>query len=327
MISLSTLFRCPALGRPSLAAAALLLGATGCTTLPDTQPFTTATVGLQGAIASSGAAVVAEVKAVPLFAKSPVPAELERAWVTRNEAMTALVAYARSLEDIAAAGRSGEDSARKLVDAAGALAGVVGQKSAAASEAGKLVGDTFMLISGEIARARAAKSLAAALAQLQPVMERLAQLLAADLQSLDGVLRLAAEAAQDGLDQKYDAAIGFRRQLLQTQTGLQNSIQTQLASGTVPSQLKATDELARVVTLLGQGDAAYAEYTRAQAALDARVRAGRQLIAETGPALTAWAATHGNLLVALRTKRPPNVAEVVAATGRIRALAERYRRL
>jgi hypothetical protein len=326
-MSFSAIVRCLALRPSSLVAAALLLGATGCSTLPDTQPFTTATVSLQGAIASSGAAVVAEMKATPLLANGKVLTDLERAWVTRNEAMTALVAYARSLEEIAAAGRAGEDSARKLVDAAGALAGAVGQKSAVASEAGKLVGDTFMLISGEIARARAAKSLEAALAQLQPVMERIAQILAADLQSLDGLLRLAAEAAQGGLDQKYDAAIGFRWQLLKTQTKLQNSIQTQLASGTVPSQLKATDELARVVTLLGQGDAAYAEYTRAQAALDARVRAGRQLIAETGPALTAWAATHGNLLVALRTKRPPNVAEVVAATGRIRALAERYRRL
>jgi hypothetical protein len=326
-MSFPAFFRRLALGRSSAVAAALLLGATGCTTLPDTQPFTTATVSLQGAIASSGAAVMAEVKATSQPEESKAPANLERAWVTRNEAMKALVAYARSLEEITAAGRAGEDSARKLVEAAGALAGVVGQKSAAASEAGKLVGDTFMLISGEIARARAAKSLEAALAQLQPVMERLAQLLAADLQSLDELLRIAAELEKGALVVKYNDAIGFRGQLLRTQTKLQNEIQTQLGKGTPPSQLKEADELARVVAMLGQGDAAYAEYTRAEAALDARLRAGRQLIAETGPALTAWAASHGNLLVALRTKRPPNVAEVLAATGRIRALSERYRRL
>lgn len=326
-MSFPEFFRRLALGRSSAAAAVLLLGATGCTTLPDTQPFTTATVSLQGAIASSGAAVVAEMKATPPLAKSKELDNLESAWVARNEAMTALVAYARSLEEITAAGRAGEDSARKLVEAAGALAGAVGQKSAATSEAGKLVGDTFMLISGEIARARAAKSLEAALAQLQPMMERLAQLLAADLQSLDGLLRTAAGLEKGALVAKYNDAIGFRRQLLATQTELQKSIRNQLADDAPASQLKGSDDLALVVTLLGQGDAAYTEYTRAEAALDARVRAGRQLIAETGPALTAWAATHGNLLVALRTKRPPNVAEVMAATGRIRVLAERYRRL
>src|SRR5215207_2436930 len=94
-----------------LSAAIALLA--GCTTLPDTQPFTDATVGLRRAVAASGSAVVSGLKTAPLPAVSAQGKKLEEAWAVRNKAMSALVAYASSLQAIADAGQEGAESAKR----------------------------------------------------------------------------------------------------------------------------------------------------------------------------------------------------------------------
>ena len=95
----------------------------GCASTPDIGPFTDATVSLRGAVASAGAATVAELGRTDLPNAQVQAQNLAAAWTERDRFFTALVAYANSLQAIVDAGQSGADAAKAVADASGALAG------------------------------------------------------------------------------------------------------------------------------------------------------------------------------------------------------------
>lgn len=308
-----------------LAAAVALLS--GCATLPDTQGFTDATVSLRRAVASSGSAVVSELKTAPLPAVSEQAKKLETAWSTRNKTMSALVDYANSLQAIADAGNKGAESAKKLADAANTLTQSLGAASFGTSAAASLAVDTFSYAYGQIAKARAARSLEASLAEVQPAVERIAALFGADLTASDEIVIVAVRLKRDALATANQSELGYRRQLLATQHELMGAIQSDLAEKKTPSSLTRVEELNRVAQLLTPMESWNSKYESQQAAIAERGRLAHEIIVATQSAFADWATAHARLLVATRTKRLPSVSELMEATARINELVERYRNL
>lgn len=311
-------------GAASLAAALLLAG---CQSLPDTQPFTDATVSLRSAVAAGGTAVVAELKRSPVAGMDTQAEALDRAWQIRTKTMTALVDYAHSLQAIVNAGNKGETSAQKLADAANTLLQTLGPANLAATAGGTLALDTFKFAFGQIARARAAKSLEVALAEMQPAIDRIAELFAADLADLDLLVQVAIDSQRDRLADENQSQIGYRRQILATQKDLQNITAGELAARKAPNQLSKTEDLKRLDELLAAQATWYADYTARQSATAARGRAASEMAGVTRLAFADWAAAHAQLLAAIRARRTLSVAELAEATKRIHALVDRYREL
>jgi hypothetical protein len=304
-----------------------LLLASGCATLPDTKPFAEATVALRGAVQSSGAAVVSELKMTQLPNAAQQAATLESAWTERNRAMSALVEYASSLESITAAGEGGAGAARKVFDAAGELVSALGASSFGAGAGVQLARDTFVFANEQIAKARAAKSLEESLAALQPAIDRVAQLFATDFTALHQLAILALRAERDALQSANEREIAYRNQLLVTRRTLMPSIQTELGEKKSPLALSAAKELEQVDELLAHTETWFNGYKQEEAAIQNRERLTRELIATTRSAFEDWSAVHQRMLTAVRTKRIPDAAEVIVAAGQIKALVERYRSL
>ncbi|MDB6165858.1 MAG: hypothetical protein JWQ83_998, partial [Lacunisphaera sp.] len=248
----------------------------GCQNLPDTQPFTDATVGLRSAVAATGTTVVAELKQTPLPKVAIQADNLEKAWVTRDTAMSALVAYASSLQAIVDSGKKGGESAKKLADAATTLTGSLAAANLLAGAGGTLLVDTFTYAHGQIAKARAAKSLEAALTEIQPAIERLATVLAADLKNSAEIVTLAIHAERDALAEDNQRELGYRKQLTATRGMLMSSVAADLQAGKKPAEISQADDLTRVSDLLAKSDAWNTDYEAKQAVIAARGRAAHE---------------------------------------------------
>lgn len=254
-------------------------------------------------------------------------AGLETGWAARNKAMTALVGYANSLVAITESGERGGESARKLADAAGTLVETLKATNPLAGRAGSLVVDTFEYAYAQIARARAAKSLEEALALLQPAIDRIAILLALDLEGLDELIATAIDSQRDEIDFASRPELNYRKQLISTRRDLMVSAQRELGEGIAPSKLADTSEIERVAELLAQAESWHAAYLESRAKVAARGRLSRELISATKQAVADWSTAHAGLLAAVREKRLPTVTELVQANAHIRGLVDRYREL
>lgn len=303
----------------------------GCRTLPNTQPFLDATGGLRSAVASVGSAVTAELKATPLLSSSG--AEFERAWRVRNNAMGALVSYASSLQAIVDSGKKGEESAQQLTDAVGKLADAAGLAVPGAAEAVGLAADTFKAAYGQIAKARAAKSLERSLAELQPVIELIARKLAADLKAADGMLDGAIEQELTNLAREpgNGSSDDYRRALLTTMGKFEGATRLELtkAPPITPEQRKLFDDLAEISKRIDQLEegARYKSYQAQRVEITRRGRIAHEAIAETQSAIEGWAALHAQMLAVVQTRRAPTPGELLEGIGRVRGLVDRYRAL
>lgn len=307
--------------------AAVFTFTSGCASLPDTQSFTAATAGLRRAVALSGSTVVGELKSVPHPAANAQGTKLEAAWSTRNQAMSALVDYANSLQAIADAGNKGAEAAKKLADATKALTQSLGVFSLGTSAVAELAADTFSFANGQIAKARAARSLEASLAEIQPVIERIAALFRADLQASDELVTIAITLQTDGLATKNASELGYRGQLLTTQRKIMAAIQSELVENKSPAALARVEDLNRITQMLAQMDTWNSNYESERTTIVERGRLAHEIIAATKAAFTDWASAHTRLLVATRAKRLPSVGELLEATARINELLERYHNL
>jgi hypothetical protein len=306
-------------------AGALLLS--GCRSLPDASPFADATVGLRNAVTMGGNAVVAELKRSPVEGMDAQADSLEQAWAERTKAMSALVEYAHSLQAITSSGNNGAESVQKLATAAGTLAQALGAANFAAGTVGQLAIDTLKFLGDQIIRARAAKTLEAALAEMQPAIDRIAELFAADLADLSAVIEVTIDSQRDRLADENQGPLFYRKQLLATQADLMKIIATDLKNGKSPTELARADELRRVDELLQAQAPWYAAYAARQESIAARGRMSAELMGTIRIAFAEWAAAHAQLLVAIRTKRLPNATELIETSQRIHDLVLRYRQL
>ena len=93
------------------------------------------------------------------------------------------------------------------------------------------------------------------------------------------------------------------------------------------TDLAEVAELKRMNELLIEANAWYLPLEAQRKEIAAREKVARQLIAEIQVALQDWSAAHGQLLIAVRTKHPPSVAELSESAKRIRELVQKFRSL
>lgn len=296
----------------------------GCATLPDTRPFTTATVQLHDAVAAVDTSVAAVLTRAGLPDQS---AAFDRSWQARTAAMTALVSYASSVQAIVDAGGKGEEAGGRLTDATKKLAQSVGWLSNGTSAGFDVAADAFRLASGVIAKARAARTLEKALAEMQPVIEEIAGKVVADFADARVIVQKAAELQRESFRNQHKATRDYRTQLLATKAGLESNLREQLAGDTPPSALKNRSELKSVDELLAERTKWSDDYAQVLKDIDSRGLKALALIDQSKATIAAWAAGHGQLLATVKTRRPPSTAELLSMVGRLNDLIDRYREL
>lgn len=286
-----------------------LMGA-GCASLPNVGPFVEASNQLRSAVSTSGATVVAELRLIPNGVGSAD--RLQKQWESRNKAFEGVAVYANSLQSIVEAGNQGAKSAEKVADSITKLAGAAGVAMPGSPEAVGVVTDIGKYIYAQIALARAAKSLQKSMETAQPAVEAICKLMVADLAD---VLRAAANKAEQAVDLEYNALIGYRKDLIQE------------LGGSDPKKAETLDRQAKLGGLLEASNGWYAEYASKIKAIDERRRAGRALIKESAQVAVSWGVAHGNLLTALRERRPVNVESLVQASVEIQTLIRKVQAL
>lgn len=299
----------------------------GCANLPDVQPFSDATLQLRSAVASSGAAVVGELQRVEIPGADSHAVELEQTWAARNRLFDSMVEYAISLQGIVDAGRTGADAAAALADSAARLAAAANIMTPGASEAAALATDTARFIYEHIAVARAASSLEKALAEVQPAVQRIAQVMSDDVEDLDALLRVATQAQKNALEEQFQRETSYRDQLIRSRQSLYAALQQKLTEGQNPSSLAEAAELRAIDGLLAAAEEACEPFDAQLAAIGDREQLGRRLLTEIDSGLASWAAAHARILSAVRSRRTPNAIELTLAAQRIQDLVERYEAL
>lgn len=286
----------------------------GCQ-LPNVGPFVDATGQLKGAVASSGTAVELELR---LMGADALAKDLKANWAARDKAMTALLAYAESLDAIVAAGKSGAESAGSIADSIKGLAGAAGVAIPGSPEMLAVATDTAKFLYAQIANVRAAKQLSKALTEAQPAVEKIAEVMRKDLMDLDKIVQGANQIIQTAASTEMSAS-GLQDQ--------RKSLREEMKKVSDLSSQTNREAYARLSPLMAEVDARYAVYEAKLAASTKRVRASRQLINAADLALDSWTAGHAQLAVAARNKTTVSTTALLDAAVELRDLVKRIREL
>ena len=314
----------------------LILSLAACATLPDTGGYTSATVEVRQSAAAVGDAVEAEIVAAaagieeegPRRAVEASAGDFRRAWNLTLGSLDATVRYAQSIQDVVDAGNRGAESARKVAASVSGLAGALGVTM---GPAGAAVADTGAFVYGQIARIRAARSLAAALAAAGPAILRLQELVAGQVGDARTAFLRASAAELRALDRP--AAFGTYVHRDADLSAEEKARLSDLADFVLlhPEQADRIAALKDRLKVIGDTRAALApglgQYRLAAAEVARRRRAGLAVFDATDTALAAWAAAHQRLVSAVRNHQAVTVASVTTAAADLRALVRTWREL
>ncbi|MCH8153032.1 MAG: hypothetical protein IH830_11765 [Planctomycetes bacterium] len=311
----------------------------GCASLPDLSSYTSSTIRLQSAIDSSGQVVLASLnsakkaleaaKATQAATYKKHAGDFERHWKARVAAMDALVAYARSLEEIAASGRSGSKSAKAVAGAVTSFA-----ESLGVVPGGQIVGvatDAAAFVYGQIAIIRAARSLQESIDATTPVLERLVQVIDKDLDDARKAFVYASDATKKELRVDYghtkkawEVLVDRRRERLER---LHLTLADEKVS--VVSALNATEreELEEIERRLLAVEPEWLRYQTKLAAIQDREDAGMEIISASQTALQDWIHAQKDLAASAGQRRPARLDGLADAVVEIRSLVERWRNL
>lgn len=298
-----------------LALLALALTATGCAPLPDIGPFADATRQLKTAVAQSGSTVSDELRYTEGLEDSAD--KLDEAWKQRNLAFEAIVAYSDSLEAIVSAGNKGRETAGALADSIHGFAETVGVVIPGSPVAIEAATDSVKLLAAHVANTRAAESLEEAMVQVQPAVKEILELVVADLEDIDGIFRAANKLAEMNLKTSYAQRISYRKVL---EDFVQKADITDANEAVLAKR-------AQMNALLDSTNSWYSEYQRKLEENERRLRVGRALIKTAQDSLQQWVTAHGQVVSAIRNRRPVNTESLLGAATEIQGLLERIREI
>jgi hypothetical protein len=300
-----------------LALCLYILIAAGCTSLPDAGPFVDASTQLRSGIASSGAVVESELRRMESPSGKAFADKLAKDWAARVALGDALVRYADSLQAITKAGGEGRESAQALADSATTLASAAGIALPGAAAVGVAV-DSARFIYGQIALARAARSLEEALVLAAPAVDETAAIIANNLQLAEDVLVLASADLRRAARTNLQDKLGFREQWQRRRDALYSK------QAGASELLRELEEANRLIATTREW---YEPHERELAEIAKRLNAGRILIHATSEAVRQWAVAHRQLVGAIRDRRPVNSESLIEATRELRDLRRRIREL
>jgi hypothetical protein len=298
---------------------ALLAGAlfSGCAALPEIGPFVDASAQLRTSVASSGDVVATELRRIEGGNKRAE--ELEKQWAQRVKACDALVQYADSLQAIASAGQAGRQAAQSIADSVTALAGAAGVALPGAQAVG-VATDAAKFIFVQISLARAAESLERSLSAAAPAVDEIAAQISRDLKILESIVLTASDASINKATSDNNDMLGFRKNL----TRMRGDVFNKLSQPLSPSLIKELEEINKLMDATrGPNEA----YEKEIAGLTKRRNAATSLIRAASDAVNQWAASHRQLVAAVRERRPVNPQSLVDATRELRDLTKRIRDL
>jgi hypothetical protein len=305
------------------AALAALVALVGCGTLPDAKPFADASATLAVAVKSSGRALTDSLReagsATPPDEKAyqKLVDAFEQAWAGRVNAMQGVVEYSDAIADIIAAGKEGEETAKKVGSSLEALASAVGIPLA--QPAVGVASEVSQFLLKQINVVRASKKLEEALAQAQPAVDRIAAELASETQKqLKPTLQDAYKNIVSGIKSQYEGDDNFVRASADRRLKLRER---------ALADPKAVQELGEFERVQAAALASLKERDQKidQAASAYRVR--QQLLTSLSEATTTWAAAHRDLAAAVRDKRKVSVTELVETVAELKELIRKVRAL
>lgn len=305
------------------AALVSLLALAGCGTLPDAKPFADASATLAVAVKSSGQAIADSLRDAGSVTPSDqatydeLVKKFESAWAERVKAVQGVAAYSEAIADVIAAGKEGEETAKKVGNSLEVLASAVGVPLA--QPAAGVVSEAAQFLLKQINVVRASKKLEDTLAQAQPAVERIAEHLAGETQEqLKPMLRLAYGNLVSGIKSQYDDDASFAQSFARKRTELR---QKALADPKLVAQLQDFDRVqAAALSSLRERDQKIDQAASAY-------RARQQLLTALSDATTTWALAHRDLAAAVRDKRKVSVTELAETVAELRDLVRKVRAL
>jgi len=308
-----------------LALLSTVLALTGCAALPDVTPFASGTRQLAAAVRASGDAAVTIVAQEHSTAKA---GQLRDAWDARDKAMNAMVRYSDSLVAIAQGFSDAKANAANLGTSVEQLCMAAGLLVPGGGAAPGIAIEIGTLITTQIAKAKAARSLAEALLEAQPVVDAVAAQLGRRL--------VQARAGKQPSNDITDLVTIF--------DGVTSTIQTQRVAATQPTTDFLTVLAGRLaalqpainagtpaaVTEAMQLTAAAADAESTRASLDTpfierleHIQRARTLAESLAAAVDAWATAHADLAFAMAQRRPVSIESLTDSALEIRALVKR----
>lgn len=268
----------------------------GCAAAPDPRPFATQTQELAESVQRIGTMTQVQLSAAGL---GTVSSDFALAWSARERAMRAAHEYSRSLEAIFAKARSAQPAAlsESLQRLAAAL-GVGGAINAAGVQASGVLGataDTIAFIHAQIALAAVAHGLEQALTRAQPVIERLARLILADIGDLESIARAGASLQRLELTAEFNDALAFSASLDRRRSEIRRVSYVDLT----PSDF---DELARLGVLRASLATELEPYFARLAGINTQESNVLSAIEMSERDIRAWAAAHQRLVDAARAR-------------------------
>lgn len=304
-----------------LLAAFALLG--GCGTLPDAKPFADATGSLAASVGAGGNAVadtMVDASGVAPERRADyvkLSDDFKAAWRGRVESTRATVTYADSIANLISAGSEGAETVNKVADSLASLAAAV--SIPVATPAFKAATELAAFVAERVVIVRASAKLEAAMAQAQPAIDRLANLLVEDTElRLKPLLRDLHQNIKSSIGTAYEREDNYR-------ASIQDKRKDELAKVLKdPSNLAKVQELDRADAVVA---AVLQERDRKLEAAAAAYKARLQLIDAVSNATMSWAQAHRDLAAAVRDKRKVSVAELEATITELKALVKKVREL
>lgn len=317
-----------------------LLGCTlgGCTALPDTRGFTVATIQLKEAMGTTGEVVKAEVASASSAGAVPRDDDsikkLDAAWSATMRSLDAMVAYAKSIEEIVDAGNRGAESARDVADSVKRLLDTVSidpTTGAAAAVAG-VATDSGAFVFGEYAKHIAAQSLEEALVKFGPLMAQISSLIEAQVADarLLFVQEIRTQVVHLSVGKVYGDWIAQNDELVELQKKATQKLLALSSAGPARQPAKINElkaQLAQLDLVHRQIAPHMEEYNEKLEAIRRREKAGMSIIGAAENALATWGATQSQLATAVKERKPINVDSLIAAVAEVRTLTQRWREL
>lgn len=305
-----------------------------CADLPDLSGYTAATQQVKQSVAAAGDAVGSEIRAFNTtladddVRKGQLKAAItsfDDSWKITVGSLDAMVKYAESLEAISDAGNKGAESAGKLANSLEELAAGIGLKPA-----GPIVGvtaETLAFIYGQIAKVRAAKSLATALDTSGPVIQQIGELVAKQVGSAGNALRISIAAQRQFLISSSEGSVVARDQdIAKIEALLLNELGTELQK-TSPNEVRIKQIRTQLETYAGARKSfkpLVETYQSRLADIETRGKNATRLLGSARSTLQSWSDAHADLVTAIRTRRPVTLTSLLAAVKEARAIIQKW---
>ncbi|MBX3323513.1 MAG: hypothetical protein KF757_11020 [Phycisphaeraceae bacterium] len=305
----------------------------GCRTPPKVGPFAEASSSLNLVIDQTGKAFAAELALIGSDSEQ-TSADFESLWAPRVRVASAIADYAHRLVEVVSAAENSASQAREVFESGQKLLASV-NTFPGGDAALKLTADAFTIVYERYANQRAAVTVDRAVHDADPMIRDIAKVFSADLQRLRKTLPAMRSNAITNLTTPY-AAEGTRplaalndlrdeRQAI-AEYVLGLSLDEQLSDQNFEKLkvLALREQMLRSFIETEQNSEWHQKLQRERTELNARFDQMDATLVRAAALTEAWAASHSNLVDAVRSGRSPDYRLLVHMTEQLLSAYTEY---